>query len=288
MPLLNHVLMPLSVSLTLFGCGSPPRSVSASTTSAATPEPSTDKEVSRSPHVRFGIPVDADPSDDYLIDRAIYVASYNRNLGEPNWVAWRLTRDDLGTVGRRDHFQTDDGLPSEFRRVGPGDYTASGYDKGHLCPSAHRTYDATANAATFLMTNMTPQVHALNAGPWKAIESHERELVAVQGMDVYVVAGGVFGSSPKTIGHGVAVPTSSYRVTIVVQHGQGPSDVTDATTVLAVEMPNDNSAKGHKWQEFRVSVDRIERDSGYDFLAALPDGVEDRLEAQVPNQRADP
>jgi endonuclease G len=138
------------------------------------------------------------------------------------------------------------------------------------------------------MTNMIPQVHALNAGAWKSIESYERELVTRDGKDVYVVAGGIFGRGSATIGHGVAVPVSSYRVAIVVEHGQGPTDVSEATPVFAVEMPNDASAKGHKWGEFRLSVDRVERDTGYDFFSALPDEIEERLEAQVPDGQGRP
>ena len=63
-------------------------------------------------------------------------------------------------------------------RVFPVDYTRSGYDRGHLCPSSHRTRDSETNAATFLMTNMHPQVHALTAGPWKSAETYERNLAA--------------------------------------------------------------------------------------------------------------
>lgn len=241
-----------------------------------------------SPQVRFGVPVDADPTDDYLMDRGVYVASYNRKRGVANWVAWRLTAADLGSADRSDDFRADQGLPPAFYRVLPGDYRRSGYDRGHLCPSAHRTHDADTNSTTFLMTNMIPQVHALNAGPWKGIETYERELVAKAGKEVYVVAGGIFGANPGRIGHGVEIPVSSYRVTIVVQPGQGPSDVTESTPVLAVEMPNNASAKGHKWDEFRVSVDEAERDTGYDFLSALPDEIEERLEAREPNAQGAP
>src|SRR6478752_3457453 len=236
-----------------------------------------------SPHVRFGVPADADPSDDYLVDRGVYVASYNARRGEPNWVAWRLTRDDLGTFHRADNFRADDQLPGDFKRIRPDDYQGSGYDRGHLCPSAHRTRDATANSLTFLMTNMVPQVHSLNAGPWKSAETYEREVVQKEGKEVYVVAGGIYDSNSGTIGGGaVAVPRASYRVTIVVERGQGPNDVTMATPVVAVEMPNDSSVKGHPWSEFRVSADQVERDSGYDFLAALPDDIEARLEGSAP------
>lgn len=241
-----------------------------------------------SPHVRFGVPMDTDPRDDYLIGRGAYVASYNPKRGVANWVAWRLTADDLGTTGRSDAFRADDRLPPDFYRVLSTDYKGTGYDRGHLCPSAHRTRDASTNSTTFLMTNMLPQVHALNAGPWKGIETYERELVTKAGKDVYVVAGGIFGANPSTIGRGVAVPASSYRVTIVVEPGQGPLDATNATPVLAVEMPNDISAKGRRWAEFRVSVDDVERDTGYDYLAGLPDEIEAGLEARASGEFGTP
>jgi len=238
--------------------------------------------LSESPHVRFGVPVDADSSDDYLMDKGAYVLSYNRGRGSANWVAWRLSALDLGPAGRTDNFRVDDQVPPDFHRITPGDYTRSGYDRGHLCPSADRTKDKVTNSVTFLMSNMLPQVHALNAGPWKGIETFERELVAKHGKDAYIVAGGLFAPMPKTIGRGVAVPVATYRVTIVVQPGSGPDEVTEATPVLAVEMPNEASVSGHKWSDFRVSVDQVQGDTGYDFLSALPDDVEDKLEEMGP------
>jgi endonuclease G len=54
-----------------------------------------------------------------------------------------------------------------------------------------------------------------------------------------------------------------------------------ATPLYAEEMPNDESVRGKPWTTFAVSVDEIERDTGYDFLAALPDNVEAPLEAGV-------
>jgi endonuclease G len=228
------------------------------------------------------MPTDADPSDDFIMDKGAYVLSYNRTRGLANWVAWRLTADDLGTEERADDFRADDQLPPDFYRVLPSDYARSGYDRGHMCPSSHRTKDAASNSLTFSMTNMQPQVHSLNAGPWKSLETYERELAGKLGKDVYVIAGGVFTTGPKTIGQGVAVPRSNYRITVVIPHGLGPADVTAATPVYAVEMPNDASAKGHKWAEFSVSVDEIEQDTGYNFLSALPDTVEDGVEATNP------
>src|SRR5690348_16339304 len=107
-----RVWVPLAVSLALWGCGSPPRAPSAKIAPVpASTDASTELAgLGRSLHVRFGIPVDADASDDFLIHRDAYVASYNPNRGTPNWVAWRLSRDDLGNVGRADDFREDERL----------------------------------------------------------------------------------------------------------------------------------------------------------------------------------
>jgi endonuclease G len=235
--------------------------------------------IAHSPHVRFGIPRDADPSDDQLLDRGAFVASYNPTRKLANWVAWRLTAADLGSAGRSRHFSADSLLPTA-ERVFPDAYTRSGYDRGHLCPSSHRTRDADTNATTFLMSNMHPQVHALNAGPWKSAEMYEQKLAAT-GKDVYVVAGGVFAKQPQTIGDGIPVPNASFRIALVVDHAAPNSDVTPATPLYAEEMPNNDSARGKPWSSFATRVDDVERDTGYDFLANLPDEVEAPLEASA-------
>ncbi len=266
----------------IIGCAAPSRAVPVEAAPRHAEAADASTSLGLSPHVRFGVPIDGDASDDYLMDKDAYVVSYHRARGVPNWVAWRLSASDLGAADRSDSFEADERVPPEFRRIMPNDYARSGYDRGHLCPSAHRTSNGTTNSATFLMSNMLPQRHALNAGPWKGVETYERELVAKNGNEVYVVAGGVFSRTPKTFGPGVAVPVAFFRVTIVVAAGSGPTDISERTPVLAVEMPNDDSAKGRKWHEFRVTVDRVEADTGYDFLSRIPDDVENAIEAKAP------
>jgi endonuclease G len=150
-----------------------------------------------------------------------------------------------------------------------------------MCPSAQRTATVETNSLTFLMTNMQPQVHALNGGPWSRLESFERKLADEQNKDVYIVAGGIFDAKPRRTEHKIAIPRANFRITLVLDHGQELSDVTTDTPLYAVEMPNDDTASDHKWTDFRVKVDRIERDTGYDFLSKLPDEVEKRLESTI-------
>jgi endonuclease G len=72
---------------------------------------------------------------------------------------------------RQDNFRPDDALPAAWYKVRPNDYTGSGYDRGHIAPSADRTRNEADNSATFLMSNMMPQVPELNRGVWGDLES---------------------------------------------------------------------------------------------------------------------
>jgi len=245
------------------------------------PVPTDTSEIDSSPHVMLGVPTDRDPRDDFLINHGVYVVSYNRNRNDPNWVSWKLTAQDLGGEERQNDFRPDNALPDDFMHITRKDYAGSGYDQGHMCPSAHRTATAEMNSLTFLMTNMQPQRHGLNAGPWKSLETFERNLVDRNGKEVYVVAGGLFGASPKIIGNGVAVPKQNFRITVVLDQGQRLGDVSTNTPIFAVEMPNEPTAAGHRWTEFKVTIDRVEQDSGYDFLSALPDNLEKEVEARL-------
>jgi endonuclease G len=242
-----------------------------------------EEAVERSVHAALGVPTDADPSDDYLMDKEQYVVSYNPRYNAPNWAAWNLDRRHLGRAPRTPGFRSDDQLPAGVYVVKDVDYTGSGYDRGHLCPSADRSASPEINRTTFVLTNVQPQLHELNAGPWEKLEEHEREL-AKRGKELYIVAGGVFDASPKRIGrerddaHRVAVPRASYKVIVALDPGQGPDAVRADTEVVSVVMPNAPDVKDHAWTDYVVSVREIERETGYDFLTRVPKDVQDVIE----------
>lgn len=227
----------------------------------------------------MGVPKDADDSDDYLMDKGVYVVSYNPRLRDPNWVSWRLDGSDFGRASRQDNFRIDPELPATMYHVTTTDYAHSGFDRGHLCPSADRTRSVSENAATFLMTNMQPQRPELNRGPWEDLEEHEREL-ARQHHEVFITAGGIFDAHPKTIGHGVAVPRAEFKIIVVLDAGQGVESVTDRTEVIAVVMPNEPSVQGKPWTTYLTNVDDVEHVTGYDFLTNVPQGVQNAIESR--------
>jgi endonuclease G len=227
-------------------------------------------------HLALGLPVDGNPDDELVVDHRHFVLSYDPRRRVANWVGWRLEAADLGAVPRRDDFHPDRLLPASFIPVRPGDYRGSGFDRGHLCPSGDRTATPEANSATFVMTNIHPQQHALNVGPWRGLETFARQRAA-RGERLYMVAGGLFDAASP----GLAIPRASYKIVVVVGAGQEVEGVTPETPVYAVVMPNSPAVAGTRWTEYLVTVDAIERDTGYDFLADVPAAVADGLEAQT-------
>jgi endonuclease G len=237
--------------------------------------------LANSVHLALGTPTAADPSDDRLLDEHSFVVSYSPLKHVPNWVAWRLDRSYLGHVRRKNDFRPDPALPSQFYHVTERDYLHSGYDRGHMCPSADREDTPEDNSTTFVFTNMEPQLHELNAGPWEKFEKYERERAARPGAVLYIVAGGIFSSPFPTIGQGVAVPAANYKIVVVLSEGERATDVNAQTEVLSVLMPNQPGVGEHEWTEFLTSVDAIERATGYDFLNAVPEPVQRVIEART-------
>lgn len=201
-----------------------------------------------------------------------YVCSFNRETLTPNYVAWVLTADrTVGEVKREDMFYPDEMLPEELR-VETQDYSRSGYDRGHMCPAADNRYSAKAMKESFYMSNVCPQNHDLNAEAWNELEIACRRLAKKHGK-VYIVAGPIYGKEVKRIGKRkglkVAVPEGFFKVILVL--GETPEGV-------GFIMPNKSVGKAFKG--FAVSIDDVEKATGYDFFPALPDKTEKEVEKQ--------
>ena len=138
----------------------------------------------------------ADPTNHahYLINRAQYALDYNDQNGEPNWVSWDLTSADIGSSGRGT-FQQDTTLPAGFYQVQTTDYSGSGYDRGHMCPSADRTITVADNEQLFYMSNMIPQAPDNNQGVWANFEEYCRDQ-ATAGNELLITSGpSLFGGT---------------------------------------------------------------------------------------------
>jgi endonuclease G, mitochondrial len=244
-------------------------------------------------HLTMGNPsgatVDVNFPSNYLLDKAQYAVSYNRDQGKPNWVSWYLAPVWIGSAPRQNDFRNDPTLPAGWYQVQSSSYSLSGFDRGHNCPSADRTSTVADNSATFFMTNMMPQAPNNNQQTWANLENYERSLVA-QGNELYIICGsygkGGTGSNGymEALDQGrITVPKNCWKVIVVLPMGNNDVSRVSATTrIIAIDTPNIQGLNTN-WGAYRTSVDAIEAATGLDILSALPTSVQQVVEAAVDN-----
>ncbi len=252
--------------------------------------PTNSNVATRDDNLAMGNPSNADLSneDNYLMIKSRFVLSYNRSKGTANWVSWHLSTAWKGTTERTNNFRPDETLPSAWYKVQTSDYTNSGFDRGHLCPSDDRDGSFEDNDETFLMTNIAPQAPNNNRGLWADLEAYSRK-IAEAGNELYIIAGvygkggtGSNGGKTNTLDNGkVIVPESFWKVIIILPIGSNDLSRIDANTrIIAVNVPNKESVDGTKWGEYRLNVDDLEALTGYDFLSNVPSAIQKTLEAR--------
>jgi len=243
-------------------------------------------------HLLLGNPSDAakdlNTPNNYLISLPQYKVSYNRDRGIPNWVSWHSSKEWLGDAPRQNDYRVYWDLPLDWFYVTTSDYTNTGFNRGHSCPSGDRKCSEYFNSETYYMINIVPQSPNHNQGPWLALEEYCRELIEV-GHELYIISGnygeGGVGENgyANTIADGnITVPESIWKVIVVLSEGENDLErVSTSTRVIAVDMVNDENVIGVSWGDFRVSVDAIEAKTNLDLLSNLPNNLEEVLEDLV-------
>jgi endonuclease G, mitochondrial len=233
-------------------------------------------------HTTLGLPGPVDESAQHrLVRRPSYVLSYNSERKTANWASWQLDGTYIGGAIRSQTWRTDPDITSA--QAVDKDYTNSGYDRGHLCPSGDRTRLDEVNRTTFMLSNALPQAHNVNAGPWQKLEESLQKR-AERGQQIFIIAGGVFDDHGGTIGSGVAIPSATWKVAVVLEHiGQGAADVVESAQVIAVLMPNDDASTtlDDDWRKYQVRVDDIENITSLDLLSDLDPSLQAILEERV-------
>ncbi len=197
-----------------------------------------------------------------------FVLSFNKTNHTPNYVAWELLPEETeGISSRSGKFWQDpdiEGCPST------ADYVRSGFDRGHICPAADQKWDPQAMTDCFVMANICPQDHNLNAGAWATLEKRERRW-AQENNGLIIIAGPIYtDNDTRTIGQTqVRVPSAFFKV-MLSHRDHRPS----AVAAVYPNMP----AHGNMTDYF-MTVDQLEEITGYDFFHALPDDIENSVEA---------
>lgn len=208
-----------------------------------------------------------------VLMNSAYVVGYSETLCGPVWAAYRI--QDLDRLEpappRPDHFEID---MRTLARVSPEAYRESHYDRGHLAPNhgiATRFGEA-AQRETFLMSNIVPQSHELNAGLWKELEQRIAGNYPARYGEVWVFCGPIFPENPRRLSRRVAIPDRFFMIILDEVEGRLRSQ--------AFVLPQDAPA-GASLAAYGTSIDRIEEMTGLDFLSELDPQSVAALEAKV-------
>lgn len=180
----------------------------------------TDRAAEGNPNLPFGPLTMTGGEASWIISRDQYVISWNPKTRNPNWVSWKLSLDDFGSVGRQDNFTVDPDLKtyitqkkSTTKIVSSNDYTGSCFDRGHMTPSGDRQATEDDNIATFHMTNIVPQTAFNNQRVWKGLEDESRKwLEEGTHQNLWIVSGPVYEKTLHFIDSGVAIPSATFKL----------------------------------------------------------------------------
>jgi endonuclease G, mitochondrial len=202
-----------------------------------------------------------------IIRHTYYTLSYSEENEQAAWVYYQLSSEiNNGTQDRTDDFRADPSVSTGSASL--SDYKGSGYDRGHLCPAADMTQNKTSMSETFFLSNMSPQLAGFNRGIWSSLEDQVRKW-ANEYQNIYVVTGPIFNNNLGVIGSDeVTVPGYYYKVIF---------DGKDK--MIGLILPNASSSKS--MDQFVVSVDQIEQQTGINFFPGINDQLEKQLEANI-------
>lgn len=233
--------------------------------------------IARDAMVFQGIPKEMSSASFTRIFRnSAYMVGYSDLRGNPLWVVYKLSPLPENAV----HLKRPESFHADWRNLGviaSEAYTNSGYDRGHMAPNhaIALLYGKTAQEETFLMTNITPQKPSLNQKLWQELEAKELDLFAPKFKTLWVYTGPLFEAKSKRLKNSsfVEIPEAFYKIYVGIE-GNGE------LKTLALIIPQ-NAKATDRLEKYVVSIDEVERRSGFDFLHELDDRVENVLESEI-------
>ena len=207
-----------------------------------------------------------------IVRHKAYMLSYNEEHEVADWVYYSLTGAMVsGAAGRNSDFYEDPDVSTGTATT--YDYSRTGFDRGHLCPSGDIRNDEQAQAETYYMSNITPQTHEFNAGIWNDLEKQTRGWARSIGT-IYVVTGPVLTSGMDKIENhktgrkgkkrddynGVSVPEKFYKIIYSPM---------DGGHIVGYLMENKAYPEDEHPNAHIVAVDEIESLTGIDFFPGI-------------------
>lgn len=197
------------------------------------------------------------------LDHGYFKVHYDPEIRLARYVEYTLKREHLLTKAgkRKNKFIPDPILVNSHQPfVTTKEYTRTGYDRGHLAPSADFTFSQEANDLTFVMSNIAPQRPNLNRGVWKKLEEEVRKWACGE-EKLTVITGPIFHGNDPKLPSGLIIPQRFFKIVI---------DETPPRKTIAFIHHQKDPKTTMAYREFPVS--EVERQSGLTFPVKFPDG----------------
>lgn len=200
--------------------------------------------------------------DVIMIDHQYFKIAYNSKKRLAEYVTYQLTADHLKSKSaeRNNKFIPDPYLVDKnIPYVITAEYAKSGYDRGHLAPSADFAWNQEANNMTFVMSNMAPQTPGLNRDAWKRLEDQVRKWACGE-EKITVITGPVLTNNLPTLKSGLEIPQEFFKIVI--------DETAPKKTIAFLYHQTD---KGNVLSERVVPMNNIEKATGITFNQDFPE-----------------
>lgn len=212
-----------------------------------------------------------------------YCTEWDCDKKSQRWSCYQLHKGFTGNYSRVSDFSFDPALSPSYYwdeyKYFPG------FDRGHICPSADRTFSAEANTQTFYMSNMQPQYHQFNGydsnnPEYKGLWLRMEQLLQKWGKNlsatdtIFVCKGGTIDNESqilKRIDGKLIVPKYFFMAVL--------RKTSFGYAAMAFWSDQTNTYRSNETlQSHCKSIDELEALTGIDFFCNLPDDIENQVE----------
>lgn len=228
-------------------------------------------------------------NDDYVVSTYYdgsnrnYTHLYDKATYTSLWTAYHLNASHMGSYSRPDEWSFSPKISQADQVDLCKSSYKSTYSRGHMIPNASRNGIRNMQLQTFYVTNAVPQIQDnFNGGIWQKLEAALQSIAESE--EIYIVTGVAFSKAGETrsITYTAAkddtkkVPVPNYFYKVALKVNKSGNTVTSAS---AVGFWFEHKTYSDTYDKHAVSVDQIEKWTGFDFFVNLPDHLESSAEA---------
>ena len=231
----------------------------------------------------FGIP--KVETDETLITHSCMVLVYAEDHEQAKWVSHVITPDIITGRGfRSNDFRPDPKVTSGTaiekdyflkypKANGDFEYDGFGYDRGHLAPSADFRWSEKALSESYFYSNMAPQRPEFNREIWADLENNIRGYIYKNPESkLYVTTGGILKEGLPVIEKSinkVSIPEAFFKV------------IVDPLKNTGIGFIIPNKGTNQPLETFALTIDEVEKITGFDFFQGMPDTQENKIETTI-------